>query len=1304
MRTILFIFLLMLRLANSTGTGRARRRLNPEASIVDELSTQLADGVEHPRFTIAANYLDGDSNLFTESALEPFEIDVVLTNPSVTESTSFSADGISSQVKNSIKLLVADQNIEDGIRVNNFAILAVDEKKGSVRGIVQKNKQLVQLEQLSGRPTTISEVIFDPGDNWTCFLDHDDAGIEHAHNDDSHTHKDHDNLRKLFTDIIGQHMEFDVDHSSQQTKLRQLYATDTFPNKWSYQVDLYIEVDEAFVNNHDTDTVNMPNTISYVNALVTAISAIYEQEVDTHLNVLHIAKTNIYDGAADVTVALDIMKEQYSGSTWHYTDPVSGQNPDLHHALLYRTPRAGYATVGGVCDSRIGYGVSSGVQGTLANVGTVYWDLVVMAHELGHNFGSRHTHDIAGYNPLVDACGNGQCTSLVTGNQVSTGDATIMSYCNTCPGGVKNMGTTFGGYWYEDNRSNINNWKNNDGAIPFSQEPKRVPKVLYEYVSSRGNCVKPYLPIEPQTCTVDKDCHDGNSCTIDTCSGGQCSNAMQSMCCGNFICEVGESNCSDCGPFTVKTPSCSTCVLPYGEMFDVEAINNITLTSIEFKIKSGTNTITIFTATGGYSNKQRNPNAWTQIYTGTFVATTNEIVSVDFDDIKVTAEAIQAFYIASTGQVAALANNNGSPLASDSNLKLLHPTRGVTATQFGSGYSNIISWVGSMSYRLEAPISSTTKPTAVSTPPPVTTSPTKIPSKSPSSFPTMKPINPPSSQPVTSQPQIMPSRNPTLHPYKEPTVVPSKPFTLGPVSSPTTLSPSQQLPPSSYSPFEAPTFSPSTNKPTAASGTPVPTKQLSTPNPMSPQPSKNSSTTPSSQPSKLSVTVKPTISSPSSRPIASPSKQQPTMQPLTGSPARQPTKAPVTFKPTTSSPSPRPITSPSTLKPTVPQPSKQPTTTQPTIGLPSYRPSQWPLTLKPTSSSPSIRPITSPPSMQPVTPSPTLLYSVDLCFPGCGNFTDVDTNNQFEDLILKFIPCRSKKCDVKVIAESKKCSVCKFPSLIPQRFLQDGSTSLQSSSITFEIVSVNPLNGIKVISNLNNNIENANNDLSTNESTFRVNGKYTTATLQPTRQPTGAKPTTLKPTRRRRPTLKPTRMPKKKPTRKPNVIKPATPKPTRRKRPTKKPARKPKSEKSNLSKIGKSTKSERIKSSKSNKKQEERESNDKYEFSDLTKKQKKRISKVDEEKRTKNEIKQSTEHTDAQTSLNVEKKETTSSVATDSEYAEVPLTKKEKKEWLKEDNSKSVDQLSGESHELNHDQLTKKKKKELGKEKRNSDR
>lgn len=102
------------------------------------------------------------------------------------------------------------------------------------------------------------------------------------------------------------------------------------------------------------------------------------------VNVLHITKTDIYDQASDVIEALDIMRDTYRGDTWHYSDPNTGENPDLHHALLYRTPRAGYASIGGVCDSLKGYGVSAGVQGTLEDIdGTLFWDLLVLAHEIG---------------------------------------------------------------------------------------------------------------------------------------------------------------------------------------------------------------------------------------------------------------------------------------------------------------------------------------------------------------------------------------------------------------------------------------------------------------------------------------------------------------------------------------------------------------------------------------------------------------------------------------------------------------------------------------------------------------------------------------------------------------------------------------------------------------------------------------------------------------------------------------------------------------------------------------------------------
>lgn len=99
---------------------------------------------------------------------------------------------------------------------------------------------------------------------------------------------------------------------------------------------------------------------------------------------------------------------------------------------------------------------------------------------------------------------------------------------------VSNIGLTFGGYWHEKDRANVDNWNNSDGTVPFSQEPKRVPKVgtkfvflrptiyyswqptqhtiqtMYESVSQKGSCVAPYLTVSTQTCSRDSDCHDGN--------------------------------------------------------------------------------------------------------------------------------------------------------------------------------------------------------------------------------------------------------------------------------------------------------------------------------------------------------------------------------------------------------------------------------------------------------------------------------------------------------------------------------------------------------------------------------------------------------------------------------------------------------------------------------------------------------------------------------------------------------------------------------------------------------------------------
>eukprot|EP00956_Cyclotella_meneghiniana_P004151 scaffold5102_cov76-Cyclotella_meneghiniana.AAC.5 len=213
---------------------KPRRRLDPTDNIVEVIDEEISNGVKHPRFTLTAAFEDTtqQSRLRrfhtrnSATTTEPFTVDVVLTDPSITEATSFSVDGGESKPANSssTKFLVADHHTDSS---NSFAILVVDVESGSVKGIVQKDQQLVKWVQDPGDVAVVSDASFNPPSDWTCGAtgtvvgrsleeDHDHS----SHDADHYSHHDF-NLANMknFTAQLG------IERMNLQNR-RRVYATD----------------------------------------------------------------------------------------------------------------------------------------------------------------------------------------------------------------------------------------------------------------------------------------------------------------------------------------------------------------------------------------------------------------------------------------------------------------------------------------------------------------------------------------------------------------------------------------------------------------------------------------------------------------------------------------------------------------------------------------------------------------------------------------------------------------------------------------------------------------------------------------------------------------------------------------------------------------------------------------------------------------------------------------------------------------------------------------------------------------------
>jgi cysteine-rich repeat protein len=253
------------------------------------------------------------------------------------------------------------------------------------------------------------------------------------------------------------------------------------------------------------------DTLLYLADLAAAVSAIYDADTDVRIKFTFIRLWSTLDPWT-ATTTLDMLLEVQD-----YWQTNEGATPrDVTHFVSGKGVIGGIAYLDVLCDPDYGYGVSTvfGEFDVMNPDDT--WDVVVMAHELGHNFGSVHTHC---YMPPLDECYNGEADDgcWAGAESVPMGGGTIMSYCHLLGGGMSNVNLTFGTTVSDVLRTGAENGvcigpPCGDGILDPGED-------CDDNNNTSGDCCS-------STCTAEPDggsCDDGEVCTgSDQCTSGAC--------------------------------------------------------------------------------------------------------------------------------------------------------------------------------------------------------------------------------------------------------------------------------------------------------------------------------------------------------------------------------------------------------------------------------------------------------------------------------------------------------------------------------------------------------------------------------------------------------------------------------------------------------------------------------------------------------------------------------------------------------------------------------------------------------------
>ena len=193
---------------------------------------------------------------------------------------------------------------------------------------------------------------------------------------------------------------------------------------------LYIEVDYDIYTGKGSSLTAVNN---FVTGIYNQVGALYANE-------------NISTTISDIVVWTQASPYNATSSTGMlnaFTSYRQGFNGDLAQLISYKAS-GGVAYLNGLCRTNPDYSMSfASIHSTYSNVPVYSWTVEVCTHELGHLFGSQHTHACVwnGNNTAIDGCytTEGSCSNP----GIPSGGGTIMSYCHLTSAGI-NFSLGFG--------------------------------------------------------------------------------------------------------------------------------------------------------------------------------------------------------------------------------------------------------------------------------------------------------------------------------------------------------------------------------------------------------------------------------------------------------------------------------------------------------------------------------------------------------------------------------------------------------------------------------------------------------------------------------------------------------------------------------------------------------------------------------------------------------------------------------------------------------------------------------------------